>query len=104
MQLENVLIDESGLIKITDFGLSALPQHFRVCTCPSISSSSACASGSSVFFFQLLVAYTSKFRTTGCCILLVEVQTMLPLKFSQIKGTMVQLQIHGLVGLSCMLY
>ncbi|XP_057806129.1 CBL-interacting serine/threonine-protein kinase 1-like isoform X2 [Salvia miltiorrhiza] len=27
--LENVLIDESGLIKITDFGLSALPQHFR---------------------------------------------------------------------------
>ncbi|KAL6535644.1 CBL-interacting serine/threonine-protein kinase 1 [Orobanche minor] len=26
---ENVLIDASGMIKITDFGLSALPQHFR---------------------------------------------------------------------------
>nr|GMD77521.1 CBL-interacting serine/threonine-protein kinase 1-like [Ipomoea batatas] len=29
MQLENVLVDENGIIKVTDFGLSALPQHFR---------------------------------------------------------------------------
>nr|GMD06229.1 CBL-interacting serine/threonine-protein kinase 1-like [Ipomoea batatas] len=30
LKLENVLVDENGIIKVTDFGLSALPQHFRV--------------------------------------------------------------------------
>nr|GMD23997.1 CBL-interacting serine/threonine-protein kinase 1-like [Ipomoea batatas] len=29
LKLENVLVDENGIIKVTDFGLSALPQHFR---------------------------------------------------------------------------
>lgn len=31
IQLENVLLDANENVKISDFGLSALPQQFRVC-------------------------------------------------------------------------
>lgn len=31
MQPENLLLDEEGNLKISDFGLSALPQQFGVC-------------------------------------------------------------------------
>lgn len=167
MQLENVLVDAKGNIKITDFNLSALPQHFRVryhfhepyllkithyyhwyiwppwlvnlvfinifpskttltsyyeyfkvsCTFLLIQFSILghwrhpkilfYDKDHSLFAFHHsgvieLCVNSENFRMMGCFILLVEVPTMLLLRFLLIKAMMVEHQIYGHVVLSCM--
>lgn len=102
MQLENVLVDANGNIKITDFGLSALPQHFRVSTPPIFNP---------LFFFYTLLwiegswlinCFFCLIRMMDCCIQLAEVPITLHLKFFLTEDMMVLPQIPGLVVSSFM--